>query len=72
MGTLFFNYAYRWVQGCKELNKLEYSFYLYDDDYLRRFTEKHYPSYFQLFKVLSGVCKCNTFILPILNLIVST
>ena len=48
----------KWVEGCKSLNKLDYVFHLYDDDYLRKFTETNYPAYFRLFKTLTGVCKC--------------
>ncbi len=47
----------RWRDGCKRLNP-DFQFKMYDDDDLYKFTEKHYPEYFPLFKALSGVCKC--------------
>lgn len=46
----------RWRNGCQRLNS-NFSFHLYDDEDLKRFTHQHYPEYSQLFDSLKGVCK---------------
>jgi hypothetical protein len=46
----------RWRAACQQLNP-DYEFKMFDDDDLKKFTDKYYPELSGMLDALSGVCK---------------